>query len=166
MSAAKLIIICLLCTRRVHLSATTPAKLSQQTAQYSRRSRRYADRIICTGLLYSLSQKVSCFSVVCFLLVLRFVMYCESRGNTLKCTEKNNVRLVQTPCSTSLFGANVTSRSVDNYCQAWPSLSLADIEKKLYNTGRLLSYSPITSYIPPITWRPRQLVFYDRCDII
>ena len=84
--------------------------------------RRYADRIICTGLLYSLSQKVSCLSFVCFLLVLRFVMYCESRGNILRCT-KNNVRLVQTPCSTSLFGANVTSRSVDNYCQAWPSLS-------------------------------------------
>ena len=112
-----------LCTRRVHLSATAPAKLSQQTAQHSRRSRRYADRIICTGLLYSLSQKVSCFSFVCFLLVLRFVMYCESRGNILRCTEKNNVRLVQTPCSTSLFGANVTSRSVDSYCQAWPSLS-------------------------------------------
>ena len=77
-----------LCTRRVHLSATALAKLSQQTAQHSRRSRRYADRIICTGLLYSLSQKVSCFSFVCFLLVLRFVMYCESRGNILRCTEK------------------------------------------------------------------------------
>jgi len=28
----------------------------------------------------------------------------------------------------SAIGANVTSRSVDKYCQAWPSLSLADIK--------------------------------------